>query len=331
MEILHGLTGLGELPHGSVLSVGNFDGFHRGHQQILATGRALRDQHPGAAQAVVTFEPHPMTVLRPDRVPPRLTPLPIKQSLLAEAGVDFLVILPPEREVLDLSAQGFWEILRDEARVRHMVEGSSFFFGKNRGGNVALLREWAAGSPVTLHVVETLSVPLLDMQIVPVSSSIIRWLLEQGRVRDAAICLGRGYGLQGQVVRGNQRGRTIGVPTANLDMIDQLIPADGVYAGRCMVDGAVYPAAVSIGAMPTFGENARQVEAHLIGFDGDLYGRMLTVEFVDWLRDQRKFSGVEELKRQLARDIAAATLRRDLDPARPIARSAVKPPIASAV
>lgn len=323
MQILKGLDGLRQLPPGSVLSVGNFDGVHLGHQRILETARALRDargQGNGAASlVVVTFEPHPLTVLRPGSVPPRLTPVSVKQALLAEAGVDFLVVLPPDHEVLDLSAEAFWRILRDEARIRHLVEGSSFNFGKNRGGSIERLREWSAGSPVTLHVTETFSVPLLDMQLVPVSSSTIRWLLGQGRVRDAAICIGRAYGLHGEVIQGHQRGRTIGIPTANLRATDQLIPCDAVYAARCSVDGTSYPAAVSIGTMPTFGENVRQVEAHLIGFDGDLYGRTLLVELVDWLRDQRKFSGVEELKRQLSRDISAALQRRDQEPSRPIA------------
>ena len=324
MRILEGLEGLRLVPPGSVLSVGNFDGVHRGHQRILATGRSLRDAAGGAgsALAVVTFEPHPLTVLRPGTVPPRLTPIPVKQALLAEAGVDFLVILPPVRDVLDLSAEAFWELLRDQVRVRHLVEGTSFNFGKNRGGTIERLREWTAGSPVTLHVIETLCVPLLDMQLVPASSSAIRWLLGQGRVRDAAICIGRAYGLQGEVIRGHQRGRSIGVPTANLRATDQLIPADGVYAGRCTVAGAAYPVAVSIGTMPTFGENQRQVEAHLIGFDGDLYGRTLMLELIDWLRDQRKFSGIEELKRQLSQDILAAHELRACEPSRPIARIA---------
>jgi riboflavin kinase/FMN adenylyltransferase len=272
--------------------------------------------------AAVTFEPHPLSVLRPDRVPPRLAPVSLKQSLLADAGVDYLVILPPTRQVLDLSAETFWQILRDQVRVRHLVEGSSFNFGKNRGGTIDRLRQWAADSPVTLHVTPTLSVPLLDLQIVPVSSSVIRWLLSEGRVRDAAIGLGRAYALQGEVIRGHQRGRALGVPTANLGVADQLIPIDGVYAGRCTVDAQTYPAAVSIGTLPTFGETARQIEAHLVGFDGDLYGRTLLLEMTDWLREQRKFSGVEELKRQLARDISATIQRHSQDPARPIAQLA---------
>jgi riboflavin kinase/FMN adenylyltransferase len=223
--------------------------------------------------------------------------------------VDDLVELPPDPEVLNLTAEAFWAILRDEVRPTHIVEGKSFNFGKGRGGTIDKLRDWAAASPVKLEVIEGVSVPLLDLQVVEVNSSLIRWLTAYGRVRDTAICLGRAYSLRGDVIQGHQRGRTIGVPTANLRVTDQLIPADGVYAGRAIVNGKTYAAAVSIGTMPTFGENQRQVEAHLIGFDGDLYGTALEVELVDWIREQWKFAGVEALKAQMRRDIAYAEER----------------------
>jgi riboflavin kinase / FMN adenylyltransferase len=264
----------------------------------------------------VTFEPHPLTVLRPEAAPPRLTPPPLKRELLAAAGVEFVVELPPSADVLDLSAEQFWALLRDQVRPAHLIEGPSFNFGKDRGGDVRKLAAWAAEAGVALHVVEPVSVPLVDMQVVPVSSSLVRFLLAHGRVRDAAICLGRPYALVGTVVKGFQRGKTLGVPTANLDCRAQMVPGDGVYAGRCAVDGKTYPAAVSIGTLPTFGETRRQVEAHLIGFDGDLYGRTLRVELVDWLRDQRKFAGIDALKARIALDLRETTERRALVPER---------------
>jgi len=202
-----------------------------------------------------------------------------------------------------------------------MVEGDSFTFGRARGGDISRLREWSAGTAVALQVVEPALVAMLDLQVVQVSSSLIRWLLAQGRAREAAICLARPYVLEGTVVKGHQRGRTIGVPTANLACEAQLVPADGVYAGRCKVEGRDFPVALSIGRMPTFGENARQIEAHLIGFDGDLYGRVLRVEVVDWLREQRKLPGIETLKAQLAKDIRCAVERFDLPAGEPIARA----------
>jgi riboflavin kinase/FMN adenylyltransferase len=258
-------------------------------------------------------------VLRPEQAPPRLTPPDLKRELLAAAGVDDLVVLPPVPEVLGLSAEAFWHLLRDEARPAHLVEGESFNFGKGRGGTIERLREWAAGTGVNLHVVEPVQVPLLDLQVVAVSSSLARWLLAWGRVRDAAICLGRPYVLEGAVVKGHQRGRTIGMPTANLDCAAQLVPADGVYAARCEVEGRTYPVALSIGTLPTFGDNARQVEAHLIGFQGDLYGHTLRVEVLDWVREQWKFKGIDALKQQMARDLRYATERSTLRADEPLA------------
>jgi riboflavin kinase/FMN adenylyltransferase len=259
-------------------------------------------------------------VLRPQNVPPRLTPAPLKRELLEAAGVDDLVELPPTQEVLNLTAETFWAILRDDVKPAHVVEGHTFNFGKGRGGTIDKLRVWSAASDVKLHVIDPVSVALLDLTVAPVSSSLIRWLLAHGRARDAAICLGRAYAVRGKVVKGHQRGRAIGVPTANLDVKEQLIPADGVYVGRCMIGAATFPAAVSIGTMPTFGENRRQVEAHLIGFSGDLYGRMIDLELLDWSREQIKYANVDALKQQLARDVAHASTYARRDTTKPIAQ-----------
>jgi riboflavin kinase/FMN adenylyltransferase len=316
MQILHGLDGLRALPAGVALSIGNFDGLHRGHARILDLLRTCR----GGKIAVVTFEPHPLTVLRPEFAPPRLTSSAMKQALLAAAGVDFEVILPPGPEVLNLTAEAFWAIVRDEVRPSCLIEGSRFTFGKGRGGTIETLKKWSATDGIALHVAQSVEVPLLDLMVVPVSSSLIRWLLANGRVRDAAICLGRAYALEGQVIEGFRRGRTIGVPTANLKITEQMVPVEGVYAGRCVVDRKPYPAAVSIGTMPTFGEKVRQVEAHLVGFEGDLYGRVIQVELLDWLREQQRFAGVDALKAQLSRDIGVTSARVSLDAARPIGR-----------
>ena len=319
MEIVEGLSGLRAVPAGGVVSIGNFDGVHRGHQRILEVARGYR--RAGGELVVVTFEPHPLTVLRPEKAPPRLTPAGLKRELLARAGVDRLVVLPPTHDVLDLAAEDFWRILRDEVRPTHLVEGGSFNFGKGRGGTVEKLREWTPGTPVKLHVIESVEVALLDLTVAPVSSSLIRWLLGNGRVRDAAICLGRPYVLEGPVIKGYQRGESIGVPTANLDCGDQVVPMEGVYAGRCSVGDVVYPAAVSIGRMETFGDKLRrQVEAHLVGFDGDLYGRPLRVEMIDWWREQRKYDGIEALMEQIRRDIEWTVGRLNFEPARQIAR-----------
>jgi riboflavin kinase/FMN adenylyltransferase len=305
METLYGIDGLRKLPQGAIISIGNFDGMHLGHQRILQTGQNLASQSH-ASLAVVTFEPHPLTVLRPQLAPPRLTLPQRKSELLARAGVTHLVILPPEPAVLNLTAEQFWHLLRDQVKPSSLIEGSSFKFGRGREGTIEKLREWSSQSSVKLHIVEGVEATLLDLSIVPVSSSLIRWLIAYGRVRDAAICLGRPYELEGTVIEGHKRGHKIGVPTANLDCDDQLIPADGVYVGRCSHIGKTYSAAISIGTLPTFGDYARQVEVHLINFAGNLYGQVLRVEVLDWLRDQRKFNGIESLKHQLNKDIESA-------------------------
>lgn len=316
MNLLHGIDGIRQLAPGGVLSIGNFDGVHRGHQALLSLARQLAAEQPGRRVAVATFEPHPLTVLRPAKAPPRLASPLRKRQLLAEQGVHDLVELPPDPSVLNLSAIDFWKILRDEVQPSHLIEGSEFSFGKGRGGNIARLREWSQGTAITLHVLDEVEAPLLDCRVTPVSSTVIRWLVAYGRMRDAAICLGRPYALVGEVVQGYQRGRELGVPTANLRCHDQLIPPDGVYAGRCTVAGTTYGAAVSIGTLPTFGQYDRQIEAHLIGYSGDLYGQTLAVELVDWLREQRKYDDLPALKRQIEKDLAETIYRMQIDPAR---------------
>jgi riboflavin kinase/FMN adenylyltransferase len=318
MRVFQGIDGLHQIPPGAALSIGNYDGVHLGHARLLEICRGLK-RDGASAIAVITFEPHPLTTLRPKEAPPRLTSPDQKRRLIESMGADDYIILPPTRDVLDLTAESFWEILRDQVRPAHLVEGKQFTFGKGAKGNVTRLADWTTNTAVRLHVADAVAVPLLDLSVVPVSSSLIRWLLAHGRVRDAAICLGRPYRIHGTVIEGARRGRTIGVPTANLRLEDQMIPGDGVYAGRCTVDGNTYPAAINLGPLPTFDENARQIEAHLIGYSGDLYGRTLEIDLLDWLREQRKFTGIDALKTQLARDIDSARQRQRLDSARPIA------------
>lgn len=302
MRTRQGLDGLRELPGGCVLTIGNFDGVHAGHARILSTLRQLRARH-GSAVAMITFEPHPLTVLRPNASPPRLTPAHIKAELLRDAGVDELVVLPPAPEVLSLTAERFWRLVRDGARPAHIVEGKSFNFGKDRGGTIDRLREWCDAARIGLTVLDDVEVVLGDYTVAPVSSTLVRWLVHHGRMRDVRACTGRPYALEGVVVAGFQRGRTIGVPTANLRVEDQLVPGEGVYAGATRVEGTAYPVALSIGTMPTFGEFHPQIEAHLLGFSGDLYGQTLRVEMHDWVRPQMRFPGIEHLKRQLDRDL----------------------------
>ncbi len=283
------------------MTIGNFDGVHLGHQQIVRSAREIAGVRP---LVLVTFEPHPLTVLRPEFAPPRLSWPQEKLDLIARLGVDRCVVLPPTPETLNLSAEDFFAILRDRARVKHLVEGRDFNFGKARRGNISTLGPWCQSAGIGLSIATDVEVSLSDHSIISVSSSLIRWLIAHGRVRDAAACLGRAYCVQGVVGRGEQRGRTIGVPTANLGEIQTLLPAAGVYAGRCNIDHRSFPAAVSIGTKPTFSGEQLAVEVHVVGFNGDLYNQTLAVELTDWVRDQMKFPGIDALRLQLARDIA---------------------------
>ena len=298
MQVLHGLTSLNQLPPGSALSVGNFDGVHRGHQKIAET--LCGSGRP--ACVVVTFEPHPVAALRPDLAPPRLSTADQKRGLLERLGVTHLVVLPGDKSVLSLSARAFYDQIADAGRPGLWVEGGDFRFGKGASGNVGSLREWGAN----VEVVEPATVVLPGLQVVAASSSLTRWLLAHGRVADAAALLGRDYAITGAVVGGERRGRQIGFPTANVDVLGQLIPADGVYAATAVLDhGTERPAALSIGTNPTFDGPARTVEAHLLDFDGDLYGRPLTLRLRRWLREQERYPGVDALVAQLRRDVAA--------------------------
>ena len=312
MKVMKGLDGLEQLPRGGVISIGNFDGVHLGHRKLLEVAASVKAKSARRATTVITFEPHPLTVLRPQAVPPRLTPPELKHRLLQDLGVDYLVELAPTRELLNLTAAAFWKHLLDEAKPSHIVEGTTFTFGKDRGGTVSTLRQWAAEASMELHVIDPVQIVLTDMLLVSVSSSITRWLLLNGRVRDAAICGGHPYMLIGKVVHGMQRGRDLGAPTANLEVTEQLVPADGVYAGRCEIEGHTYPAAISIGTNPTFGDNPRTIEPHLVGFNGDLYGRTLSLEITDWLRDQETYPTTELLVAQIQRDVTE-TLKRTRD------------------
>jgi riboflavin kinase/FMN adenylyltransferase len=300
MQVLHGMDALRSLPPIGAASIGNFDGVHLGHAQILREARRLSQALP---VCVITFEPHPLTVLRPLQAPPRVIDLHAKHKLLSEAGVDYLIELAPSPEVLGVTAEQFWQIVRDDLKPTHLIEGADFHFGRGRAGTIERLREWTLGSGVELHIVGSVEATLVDMHIVPVSSSIIRWLVGNGRMRDAITCLGRPYTLTGAVVEGFRRGREMGMPTANLRINEQVIPMEGVYAGRCQVDQIFYPAAISVGRPLTFEAAEFQIEAHLIGFSGDLYGQILHLEFLDWVRDQQKYANADALKAQMDRDV----------------------------
>ncbi|MFO1045965.1 MAG: bifunctional riboflavin kinase/FAD synthetase [Planctomycetaceae bacterium] len=287
-----------ESVQGGYATIGNFDGVHRGHQAMLnvLTSRARAENVPAIA---VTFDPHPIALLRPDATPPALTTIEHRAELLHRFGVDVTLVLHTDRSLLALTANEFFDsIVRNKLKARGLVEGPNFFFGRNRSGNITVLRTLCNDHGLSFDVAPPATV---DEQLV--SSSVIRSLLETGQMGHAVRLLGHYYRISGRVGTGAQRGRTIGFPTANLVDVSTLVPANGVYAGCVLIDGKRHAAAINIGPNPTFGEAAQKIEVYLVDFQGDLYGQILDVDFVDRVRDVRRFSGVDELKSQLTQDV----------------------------
>ena len=291
-----------------VVTIGAYDGVHLGHRMVIGQVRA-RATELGAASVVVTFDRHPASVVRPESAPKLLTDAQQKLELLASTGVDATLVVPFDAAQSNEAPTDFVRrVLVDALAVRGVIVGEDFHFGHKRGGNVQLLREMALQ-----HDYEVLPVRLIaraDGVDEPVSSTAIRRTLAGGDVRRAAEMLGRDHEVRGVVGPGDQRGRTIGFPTANVQVdASMCLPADGVYAALVTLsDGTCRAAAVNLGRRPTFHEHADHslLEAHLLDFSGDLYGQHLRVAFHAFLRGERKFSGIDELKAQLALDIEHA-------------------------
>jgi riboflavin kinase/FMN adenylyltransferase len=287
---------------GGALTLGNFDGLHRGHQALVA--ELCRHSRAVSGPAVaLTFDPHPLQLLRPEVFQPVLTTVLERAELLQGCGADHVVILHTTEQLLHLRALEFFQnVILDRLGARAVVEGTNFCFGRNREGTMDTLAELCRSAALRLVIVP----PVLCADR-PVSSSRVRNELLRGAVREAMVLLDRPYRLRGIVGIGQRRGRTIGFPTANLEQVQTLVPGDGVYAVRVQQREHTWPGAANIGPNPTFGEQARKVEVHLVGFQGDLLGQSLAVDFLERLRDTRPFPGVAQLVEQLHQDVAAAS------------------------
>jgi riboflavin kinase/FMN adenylyltransferase len=301
VKVYHGLESIDPPLVGVTLTIGNFDGVHRGHQKIVAQAALTAQEHDSYAVAV-TFDPHPLAVVAPTRAPARLTTIEARVDQLAAAGARAVVVLRSEPALLGLSADEFIDqVIVGKFHPRCIVEGDSFGFGKGRAGNVDLLRERGRALGFEMLIVEPVRMRIGEEQVL-VSSSEVRRQVRDGRVARAALCLGRPYDIGGVVTRGAGRGRKIGFPTANLADIPELVPAEGIYAGTAAVDGETFPAAISIGTNPTFDHGHLSVEAHLLEFERDVYDRPMRLSFVRRLRDHAKFDTVEDLIRHIERD-----------------------------
>lgn len=292
---------------GGVLSIGNFDGVHRGHQAMvsrLVAAAKAQDTH----SVILTFDPHPIKLLAPAKAPPSLSTLERKAELLTTAGADFVIAAHTTRDLLGLEAIEFFErIVVDQLAAVGMVEGPNFHFGRGRGGDTTLLSQLCSQHNMSCEILA----PVANDGIATdreqmISSSLIRAAIVDGRIADAVAWLGHPYQVCGRVTHGDARGRTLGFPTANLSGVETLLPPDGVYAARCEIDGHSFAAAVNIGGNPTFGVDDRKVEVHLIDFNGDLYDQVIAVDLIAQIRGLLTFDGRESLIDQLQRDIAAA-------------------------
>ncbi len=286
----------------TVLTLGVFDGLHLGHQRIMRHV-VERARAANAVATAITFDPHPRAVLHPETAPPLLQTLDQRLANFELLGIEKAIVVKFDREFASQPAEDFLSnIIRDRLHAKEVYLGKGFAFGKDRGGNIDLLR--AKSRELGFVADEVDEVQIRGQRI---SSSAIRKLLLDGRVNLARRMLGRPYGVEGVIIRGNRRGHTIGFPTANLKPHNRVIPRYGVYATATLIDGSWRKSITNIGVRPTFENDAEpSIESYIFDFDGDLYGDVLRVRFLHRIRDERKFNGVEELKAQIEKDTRRA-------------------------
>jgi len=313
MRIIEAISELERIEKGGVLTIGNFDGVHLGHQQILTAAKQIAAERK-TQLIVMTFEPHPAVVLHPEKAPGVLTPLTLKKHLLTQFGVDCLIILKDSYRILNLSPAAFVEeFLVKNVQPAVVVEGRDFNFGYGRSGNVDTLKDLGTKFGFEVTVVASKEIKPADGKNEKVSSTLIRHLLHKGKVADAAGALGRYYRLSGETIPGKGKGKKLGFPTANINPAKQIMPAEGVYAGLVEIADSEeqlcgseqkIPAALSIGRAKTFiSGRPLLVEAHILGREtGDLYGKWLAMDFVKRIRDQQRFDSEAKLSVQIAKD-----------------------------
>ncbi len=301
MRVFHGTDNAG-IARGTVLTLGVFDGLHLGHQEIMRTV-VERARATGTVPTAITFDPHPRSVLHPEKAPPLLQTLDQRLSNFEFLGIEQAIVIRFDPDFAGQDAEIFLrDIVFERLQAKEVYLGKGFAFGKERGGNIELLRRMSLELGFVAEEVD--EVTLRGQRI---SSSLIRQLLSEGRVNLARRMLSRPYGVEGQIIRGFQRGRTIGFPTANLKPQNRVIPKFGVYATATLIDGEWRRSITNVGIRPTFeDEQNPSIETFVFDFDGDLYGDVLRVRFLHRIRDERKFSGIDELKTQIERDTLIA-------------------------
>jgi len=308
MELITDLNDITTPYPNAVVTIGNFDGVHKGHQAILHQVIEKAEAINGTSVAI-TFEPHPLKVLSDEGAPPLITLYEQKVELIEQAGIDVLICTPFTQSFAALSAESFIEdILIHKIGMKAIVIGKDYQFGKNRRGSVAFLREYAKAYAIEVLVADWIPV---SAQIPDrISSTRVREIVMEGRVEEARHLLGRYYQIRGEVVTGRQRGGPmLGFPTANIQLVDELCPKMGVYAVTVEWKKKKYKGVANIGYAPTFDDHLFTVEVHLFDFKDDIYGETIKVNFIQRIRDEKRFSGIEELSAQISRDIESAHTR----------------------
>lgn len=303
MKIFHGTDNAGIL-RGTVLTLGVFDGLHLGHQKIMEQV-VERANLINAVPTAITFDPHPRAVLHPENAPPLLQTLDQRLANFEFLGIKQSIVIRFDQQFAAINAETFLrDIIFERFQAKEVYLGKGFAFGKDRAGNIELLRKISQELGFVADEVSEIT-----LRGIRISSSKIRQLLLEGKVNLARRMLGRPYGIEGQIVHGMKRGRTIGFPTANLKPVNRVIPKFGVYATATLIDGVWRRGITNVGVRPTFDdETAPSIETFIFDFDGDLYGDVLRVRFLYRIRDERKFNGIEELKAQIEKDTKHALL-----------------------
>jgi len=285
-----------------VLTIGNFDGVHKGHLTLFNLVKERAALIDGQS-VVMTFEPHPIKVMMPENGPPLITPTQQKLKLMEDSGIDVILCVPFTEKFANISPEDFIkDLLVDKVGIKEIVVGYDYSFGHKRAGNIELLKKMGDELDFKVHMVDKI---LLDETVV--SSTTVRNLVQEGNLSEAKKLLGRHYQVCGTVIKGQNRGgRLLGFPTANLKLVDELTPKLGVYAVKVLIGDKTYNGLTNIGYNPTFGNNVFSVETHILDFSGDLVGETIRVNFIERLRDEKPFKSVDELAAQIKKDTIRA-------------------------
>ena len=301
MDIIVGIETIRRKFRNPVLTLGNFDGVHLGHQKIFKAVKEEARKIDGEA-IVFTFDPHPLKVLAPQRCPPFITPFKKKLMLVEMLGIDVIIVAIFGLGIANITPEAFVkQILVDKIGPKKILVGYNFYFGKDRKGNVKMLIRLGQEFGFEVKVIEALKV-----NDTPVSSSKIRELIQDGQMGQAAQLLGRNYRLMGKVIWGSGRGKDLGFPTANLEILNGLYPKTGVYAAKVIIGNKTYLGVADVGYNPTFGKNPLSVEVHILDFSRDIYGEEIQLIFYERIRDEKAFKSSESLVREMRNDIGVA-------------------------